>query len=184
MIARMVVQRSNYGALAETIAAAQSMGFDELSFLAVDVSSTAFNRATPWSEDRAADVAIPADELLALRAAIAHAVAASPESFENGFVAGGQASLDRIYGYYAALAGERPFPTVSCNAPWISAVLDPGGVLRPCFFQPAYEPSAGDLGDTLNSPSAVAFRRTLNVDRDATCRRCVCSLNLPLSKSV
>jgi MoaA/NifB/PqqE/SkfB family radical SAM enzyme len=184
LIARMVVQRSNYGALAETIAAARSMGFDQLSFLAVDVSSNAFNRATPWSEDRAADVAIPADELLALRAAIAHAVAASPESFENGFVAGGQASLDRIYGYYAALAGERPFPTVSCNAPWISAVLDPGGVLRPCFFQPAYEPSEGDLGDTLNSPSAVAFRRTLNVDRDATCRRCVCSLNLPLSKSV
>jgi MoaA/NifB/PqqE/SkfB family radical SAM enzyme len=184
MIARTVVQRSNYAALSETIAAAQSIGFDEISFLGADLASTAFNRATPWNDERAAEVAIDAGELPGLRAAIDQAVAGSPESFENGFVAGGQASLDRIHDYYAAVAGERPFPASSCNAPWISAVLDPSGVVRPCFFQPAYAATEGDLAATINSPAAVAFRRALNVDRDPICRRCVCSLNLPLTRNV
>jgi MoaA/NifB/PqqE/SkfB family radical SAM enzyme len=184
LIARTVVQRSNYVALAETIAAARSMGFDEISFLGADVSSTAFNRATPWDEGRIADVAIAAGELRSLKDAIDGAVAASPDSFENGFVAGGRASLDRIHAYYAALAGERAFPAVNCNAPWISAVLDSSGGLRPCFFQPAYAKSDGDLRETLNSSTAVAFRQALNVERDATCQRCVCSLNLPLAKTV
>ena len=65
-----------------------------------------------------------------------------------------QVSLDRIHDYYAALAGECAFPAVACNAPWISAVLEPGGTLSPCFFQPKYAVSGGDLGDALNSPSS------------------------------
>lgn len=184
LIARTVVQRSNYPSLPETIAAAQSMGFDEISFLGADVSSTAFNRATPWDADRAAEVGIAAGELPDLKAAIDRAVAAHPESFKNGFVVGGRAALDRIHGYYAALAGERAFPAVDCNAPWISAVLEPGGALSPCFFHPAYGAVEGDLAATLNGPSAVAFRQALDVGRDATCRRCVCSLNLPLTRNV
>jgi MoaA/NifB/PqqE/SkfB family radical SAM enzyme len=184
LIARTVVQRGNYAALAATIAAAQAIGFDEISFLAADVSSSAFNRTTPWDDERVAEVAVAGDELDKLKRAIDSAVAASPDSFQNGFVVGGRASLERIHDYYAALAGTRAFPAVSCNAPWISAVLDANGVLSPCFFQPAYATSGGDLRDTLNSASAVAFRKALHVDRDATCRRCVCSMNLPLTKSV
>ena len=128
---------------------------------------------------------IVADENLAgLEASIESAVAALPDLFRNGFIAGGRASLDRILQYYMAIAGRAALPPVQCNAPWISAVLEPEGNLRPCFFHPAYESAAGSLEDVLNSPQAIAFRQALDVDRDATCRRCVCSLNLPLSKTV
>lgn len=38
--------------------------------------------------------------------------------------------------------------------------------------------AAGGLAAILNSPSAIAWRRGLDVTRDAICRRCVCSLCL------
>jgi MoaA/NifB/PqqE/SkfB family radical SAM enzyme len=183
LIARCVVQRDNAAALAETIESAHRMGFDEISFLAADVSSAAFNRPEPWPETRVSQIAVPSGELAALAASIDRAVAVNPERFENGFVAGGRASLDRILQYYRALAGVGQFPEVHCNAPWISAVLEPHGNLRPCFFQPAYGSAAG-LEDALNAPAAIAFRQSLDVTRDDTCRRCVCSLQLPLGRKV
>ncbi len=179
LIARSVLQRANYPALAETIHTARRTGFDEISFLAADVSSSAFNRPTPWPDTRVADVAIPAAELPVLSAAIDDAIARCSVELTGGFVAGGIASLRRIYEYYAAIAGLVPYPRVRCNAPWVSAVLEPGGVLRPCFFQPAYAGSIdGDFESTLNGTEAVRFRNELDVAGNDTCRRCVCSLNL------
>lgn len=184
LMARSVVQRENYAHLEQTIAAAHQVGFDELSFLAADVSSSAFNRPEPWSAGRQAEVAVPAGELDALKQAIEHAKQADPSSFSSGFVVGGTEPLDRIHDYYRAVAGLAPFPDVRCNAPWVSAVLEPGGTLRPCFFHRPYEPVNGSLAGALNSPGAIAFRRTLDVRSDATCRRCVCSLSLPLTQRV
>ena len=184
LIARSVLQRGNAGVVEETIAAAHRMGFDELSFLAADVSSSAFNRPQPWPAPRVAEIALEQSELPVLQSAIDRAVAGNRELFENGFVAGGRASLDRIVQYYRALAGAGDFPAVQCNAPWVSAVLEPGDVLRPCFFQPVYRPANRSLADMLNSDEAVLFRRGLDVARDDTCRRCVCSLNLPLTARV
>ena len=160
------------------------MGFDEISFLAADVSSPAFNRPEPWSAGRIAEVAVAESTLSELELSIDRAVAALPDLFEGGFVAGGRASLDRIVQYYRALAGGGAFPGVQCNAPWVSAVLEPGDVLRPCFFQPAYASSTEGLEAALNSESAIAFRRGLDVAANDTCRRCVCSLNLPLTSTV
>jgi MoaA/NifB/PqqE/SkfB family radical SAM enzyme len=158
LIARSVVQHGNYLFLSETIATALAMGFDEISFLAADVSSSAFNRPQPWSAERRAEVAVGASDLAALDASIAR--------------------------YYRAAAGLGEYPAVQCNAPWVSAVLEPGGAVRPCFFHKPYAKTDGDLSDVLNSPSAIAFRRDLDVDGNATCRRCVCSLNLPLTRAV
>ena len=183
LIARCVVQRENAAAVGATIAAAHRMGFDEISFLAADVSSAAFNRPEPWPAGRAAEIAVGRGELPVLIDAIGHAVHADPDLFSNGFVAGGRASLDRIVQYYRALAGDGEFAPVHCNAPWVSAVLEPGDVLRPCFFQPAYGIDS-ELTEVLNGDRAVAFRRGLDVDTNETCRRCVCSLNLPLTARV
>lgn len=180
LIARSVVQRANCRVLAATIQAVRDAGFDEISFLAADLTSSAFNRPEPWPADRVAEVAVPAGELPALASAIAAAEVHCATAFQDGFVAGGVASLRRIHAYYTAVAGLGPFPMVRCNAPWISAVLAPDGVVRPCFFQPPYEGVAGDLDATINAPSAVAFRQGLDVARDRTCQRCVCSLHLPL----
>ena len=123
-------------------------------------------------------------DLPELELSIDRAVAADPALFYGGFVAGGRATLDRILQYYRALSGGGVFPAVQCNAPWVSAVLEPGDLLRPCFFHPAYASSALSLADILNSDTAIAFRRGLNVTANDTCRRCVCSLNLPLTSAV
>ncbi len=182
LIARSVVQRANAHVVDETTMAAQRMGFDEISFLAADVSSQAFNRQEPWPADRIAEVAVPEDDLPALEHSIARALA-DPGLVDDGFLAGGRASLDRIAGYYRALAGLEPFPAVRCNAPWVSAVLEPGDRLRPCFFHAEYGSAAEGLDRALNSESAVAFRKGLDVATNETCQRCVCSLNLGLTVS-
>jgi MoaA/NifB/PqqE/SkfB family radical SAM enzyme len=104
--------------------------------------------------------------------------------FKNGFVAGGRASLDRMLRYYRALAGHGEFPPVECNAPWVSGVLDADGTVRPCFFHNAYGTAASGLEAAINSPTAIAFRRSLDVSRNATCQRCVCSLKMPLTGSI
>ena len=96
---------------------------------------------------------------------------------------GGAASLQRIHNYYRAVSGQAPFPAVHCNAPWVSAVLEPGGAVRPCFFHPPYI-GEGTLAASLNSHAAIEFRRNLDVRRDPTCQRCVCSLNLAITQTV
>lgn len=184
LIARSVVQRENAPAIGPTIDAAHRMGFDEMSFLAADVSSTAFNRPEPWLPARVAEIAPDQAGLELLDAAIRGAIESHRELFDNGFVVGGRSSLYRIAEYYRALAGAGEFPEVQCNAPWISAVLEPGDVLKPCFFQPAYGRAAASLDQALNSDEAIAFRRALNVASNETCRRCVCSLSLPLTAKV
>jgi len=184
LIARSVVQRGNCASLHQTIAAAHGLGFDEISFLAADLSSSAFNRPEPWTAERIAEVAVGGDDLPALEASIEQAIGESPQLIGDGFVVGGRASLDRILQYYRAAAGSAEFPTVQCNAPWVSAVLEPDGNVRPCFFHPVYGSAAAGLEEALNSPQAIAFRQSLRVERDETCRRCVCSLNLPLTRTV
>ena len=184
LIARSVVQRGNCGSLHHTIAGAHRIGFDEISFLAADLSSSAFNRPEPWSAERIDEVTVGADDLHILEASIEHAVTLVPKLVDGGFVVGGRASLDRILQYYAAVAGRAEFPTVQCNAPWVSAVLEPDGNVRPCFFHPQYGSASMGLEAALNSPSAIAFRQSLGVESNETCRRCVCSLNLPLTRTV
>jgi Fe-coproporphyrin III synthase len=181
IIARSVVQRANHGRLVQTVEAVRRLGVDRLSFLAADVTSHAFNRPQPWSAERAADVALSRDQVFALAATIAEVEDRCGEAIERGFIAGGVAALWRIRDYYAALAGMGAFPPVRCNAPWVSAVLEPGGSVRPCFFHPPYSPQPGaDLIDIVNSPQAIAFRRSLSIESNETCRRCVCSLALPM----
>jgi MoaA/NifB/PqqE/SkfB family radical SAM enzyme len=184
LIARCVVQRDNYLYLSETIQTAIDIGFQEVSFLAADVSSTAFNRPQPWDLERQAVVALHPASLGELGESICRAQAERAAAFDRGFVAGGVESLHRIAAYYRAVAGLGAYPATKCNAPWISAVLEPEGTLRPCFFHDAYPSVAGDLTAAINSPAAVAFRRELDVGSNAVCRRCVCSLNLPISQSV
>lgn len=184
LIARSVVQRANAAMLPATVQAAEAAGFDEISFLAADLTSTAFNRADPWTPARRADVAVPADELPALAAAIQRTSRDCRDALTRGFVVGGLPSLDRVHAYYAAAAGLGPFPRVRCNTPWISAVLEPGGNVRPCFFLPAYERVEGDVEAVLNAPDSVERRRALDVATSETCQRCVCSLYLPDGRDV
>src|SRR5260370_21858593 len=51
--ARSVVQQQNYSDLPNIIEAAKTLGLDQISFLAVDVSTSAFNRPEGWPPARA-----------------------------------------------------------------------------------------------------------------------------------
>jgi Fe-coproporphyrin III synthase len=181
VMARSVVQRANFRVIADTVDAVSALPVDRVSFLAADVTSPAFNRPEPWDAARRAEVAIHGDDVTELAATIHAVETRCRNAIRRGFVKGGIRSLWRIHAYYAALEGNGAFPAVTCNAPWISAVMEPTGQIRPCFFHPPY-PAAGDGGlfETVNSPAAIAFRRSLSIDGNDTCRRCVCSLSLPL----
>ena len=177
--ARCVVQKCNYRDLPRVIDAAHELRLDQVSFLAADVSSTAFNRPTPWDRERASEVALSAaeaDELARLVEEISHTYR---EDFRSGFIAESPEILRRLSRYFRALAGDGDFPETVCNAPWVSTVIEADGAVRPCFFHPAYgNIHEAPLVEILNSTEAIAFRRRLDVKTDPTCRKCVCTLYL------
>jgi len=177
--ARCVIQRHNFVDWPNIIDAAHKIGLDHISFLPADVSSEAFNRPDPWSEERIEDVKLKEAELPQLKAVIEALIANYAADFANGYIAESPAKIRRIYDYYAALYGLVDFPAVRCNAPWVSTVIEADGTVRPCFFHH----ELGNIRETslpelLNSPSAIAFRQNLDMATDAMCRKCVCSLNL------
>lgn len=66
-----------------------------------------------------------------------------------------------------------------CNAPWVSAILESDGTVRPCFFHRPIGKVGKDISlvEVLNGPEAIRFRVDLDISSNAVCRRCVCSLN-------
>jgi MoaA/NifB/PqqE/SkfB family radical SAM enzyme len=178
---RCVVQRANFRAMRETVAAARAIGLERISFLAPDVTSEAFNRPGGWSAERVDEVALAADEIPQLAAELARLEKERTDDFASGYIAESPVKLRRrLLQYFAAVRGEGDFHPVDCNAPWVSSVIETDGTVRPCFFQPPLGNlhEAGSLGAVLNSPAALAWRRGLDTHRDEICRRCVCSLAL------
>ena len=167
--ARCTVQAVNAAHLRATVEAARRLGLDSISFLAADLGSTAFNRTPPWPGERQARVAPALDELQPEIEALIEA--------HDGFIVESPEKLRRMGAHFRAYWGQEAYIAPRCNAPWVSAVVEPNGDVRPCFFQPAYGNLAhGTLAEVLNGPAAVAFREGLEVAADETCRRCVCSL--------
>jgi Fe-coproporphyrin III synthase len=177
--ARCVVQRANFRDLPRVIDAAHALGLDRISFLAVDVSTTAFNRPRPWEGERVGEVALDAAETVELRGIVEDVIARYADDFASGFIAESPDKLRRVPRYFAALNGDGDFPATVCNAPWVSTVVEADGTVRPCFFhRPLGNIHERPLADIVNAPEAVAFRRGLDVRRDPICRKCVCTLSL------
>ena len=177
--ARCTIQRRNFRHMSETVVAAWEMGLDRISFLTADVSTQAFNRPKPWGSERTGEVALDREEAAEFEELLENFIATHEVEYAAGFIAESPAKLRRLTRYYAALNGDGRFPQVSCNAPWVSTVIEEDGTVRPCFFQPPL----GNLRDRpleaiLNSPEAVAFRRNLDVRRNPICQKCVCTLYL------
>jgi len=176
---RCVVQHHNYFDLANIIRSAHEIGLDCISFLAADVSTTAFNRAAPWSDGRIAEMALSEAEVKALRQIIEQVLVEHASDLRTGFIAESPEKLRRLPAYYAALCGMQPFPQVKCNAPWVSTVVEADGTVRPCFFhRPLGNLREQPLEEILNSEDALSFRRNLDVRTDPICKKCVCSLHL------
>ena len=178
---RCTVQRSNFSTLRGIVAAAHAIGLDRISFLAADVSSDAFNRPGGWDGERAGSVALEREDLPLLAAEIDALERECAADFASGFIAEAPWKLrQRLGQYFAALLGDAEFFPNRCNAPWVSSVIESDGTVRPCFFQPPLGNihSSGSLRAVLNSADAVAWRQGLDVQRDAICRKCVCTLSL------
>ncbi|MBV9172686.1 MAG: radical SAM protein [Chloroflexi bacterium] len=176
---RCVLQRTNFRDLPNIIDAAHAIGLDRISFMAVDVSSSAFNRPIPWEEPRVAEVALDREQTAEFTALVEETICRRAADFTSGFVAENPDKLRRLPRYFAALHGENEFPATVCNAPWVSTVVETDGDVRPCFFhKPLGNIHERPLETILNSPEAIAFRKNLDVNQDPTCRACVCTLSL------
>lgn len=176
---RCVLQKLNYFDLPHIISAAQEIGLHQISFLAADVFSTAFNRATPWETSRVAHVALSENEVEEFSALVEKTIVDFTEAFRTSFIAESSEKLRRLPKYFAAVVGKNGFPTPHCNAPWVSTVIEADGTVRPCFFHPALgNLHENSLDAILNSDRAVAFRKKLDVKNNPVCRKCTCSLYL------
>lgn len=176
---RCVVQRANYRSLADIVETAHDIPLDQISFLAADVTSTAFNRPEPWDEDRAGEVALDAEEAAELAEIVEALIADARADLDDGFIAESPDKLRRIARHFRAAHGACAADPPTCNAPWVSTVIEADGTVRPCFFHPPLgNIHEASLEEILNSDRAIAFRRGLDVRSDETCRNCVCTLAL------
>ena len=186
--ARSTMQRRNFRALPQLIDKASAMGLDQISFLTADVTSDAFGRGAPGATPNPHGLLLDAAEVDEFERVIDKALVSHAGAFREGRVAERGDRLRRLGRYYRAHAkartehetdpGRAQFPKVSCNAPWVSAVVESDGGVRPCFFQPRVG-SVRDKGlRALLDDEMVRFRRGMDMASDPTCQRCVCSLQL------
>jgi MoaA/NifB/PqqE/SkfB family radical SAM enzyme len=176
---RSVVQRANYALIESTIDTARRLGLDSISFLGADTDSDAFNRPEGWDEDRVSTVALSLDQAHEFATIIERLISQRGPDIASGFIAESPQRLRDLAQHSAAAHGEGEPPARRCNAPWVSAVVEADGRIRPCFFHPPYATLAdGPLHRSVNSDAAIAFRRQLDVAKDPICRVCVCTLQL------
>jgi MoaA/NifB/PqqE/SkfB family radical SAM enzyme len=176
---RCTVQKHNFRHLRPTANAAHESKLDSLSFLAADISSTAFNHEVPRLESIRANIALSVDELYKLDDEIEALIRDCHEQIQSGFIRESPEKLRRISSHFKAHLGQAASVTPRCNAPWVSTVIESDGAVRPCFFhRPIGNLRDGTLAEVLNSKAAIQFRSQLDVSKDAICGRCVCSLFL------
>ncbi len=176
---RCVVQRLNFRRWPEIIETAKEIGLQAISFLPADVSSAAFNRENGWTGDRQHEILLTEPDLGEMKEIIGHILVRFGDEFANHFISESPQKLQKIYHYYAAYYGYNEFPYKKCNAPWVSTVVEADGTVRPCFFHEPYgNIKSGTLESIINSESAIEFRKNLDMEKNETCLKCVCYLNL------
>jgi MoaA/NifB/PqqE/SkfB family radical SAM enzyme len=175
--ARSTVQKLNHSRLRQTALAAKDVGFDGISFLAADTTSEAFNRPVQWPDERRSEIALSVGETIALEHEVEELIAWSAQPGNEGFVAESPAKLRKLVQHFRAHLGQGRFQAPKCNAPWVSAVIESDGTVRPCFFHdPVGNIHIGSLEEVVNGETARTFRRHLDVASNSVCQRCVCSL--------
>jgi Fe-coproporphyrin III synthase len=181
---RCVIQKSNFKDFEGILMTAYELGFNQISFLPADVSSTAFNRPEPWQKEKVVEVALNLEEAEELETIIKSSNKKFEDLYINNFIAESPQKLLQIVHYFKAVSSAAPFPKRKCNAPWVSAVIESNGDVLPCFFHKPY----GNVNDNgfdaiINSEKAVRFRKELDVSKDSICEKCVCSLHLGFLQS-
>jgi Fe-coproporphyrin III synthase len=175
---RSTLQRSNYALMRKTVAAAKELQLTSISFLAADVTSEAFNRTLVWPGERQSEIALTAKEVVILEDEIEQLILEYNEEIRSKYILEGPDKLRRLAKHFRAHLGQIPHQAPICNAPWVSTVVEVDGSVRPCFFHRTIgNLTSSTLEDVINGEEALHFRGSLDIAKDATCQRCVCSLN-------
>ncbi len=176
---RTVIHHLNFRKWPAIIESAREIGLDQISFLPADVSSHAFNREMPWGTERQQEILLAENEVAELKQILEGLIEKNVLNFNSRFIAESPEKLRKIHAYYAAFYGHNPFPFKKCNAPWVSAVIEADGTVRPCFFHPSLgNVREESLENILNSEQGIRFRKDLDIEKDPTCMKCVCYLHL------
>lgn len=182
---RCVLQKLNFKYLPEIISTAEALGLDQISFLSADVSTSAFNHQEPLTNDSLVQIALNSNEVQQFETIVEESFIRFRKLYKSRYIAENPARMRLLVQYYRAILNEAAFPHRKCNAPWVSAVVEADGEVRPCFFHKSYgNLLKSPLPDILNSPKAISFRKNLKIDRDPICERCVCSLYMGLRQMV
>lgn len=175
---RSTVQKANHHLLRQTVAGAKELGLSSISFLAADVSSQAFNRELIWPGERQNRISLTPEEIRALEDEITALTVENADDIQSMYIAESAGKLLRIVRRFKEQLGKMAPVAPRCNAPWVSAVMEVDGSVRPCFFHS----SIGNvrdktLAEVINGDEAVRFRASLHVSENPICKRCVCALN-------
>jgi Fe-coproporphyrin III synthase len=175
---RTTVQRANHRHLRQTVDAARALGLDSISFLAADLTSVAFNRPLIWPGERQSEIGLNLEEARALEEEIEQLILQYQAGIDHKYIVESASKLRRIARRFREHLGQLTPQAPACNAPWVSAVIEVDGSVRPCFFHHAIgNITSSTLEEVINGEAAQEFRQSLDMENDATCRRCVCSLN-------
>jgi Fe-coproporphyrin III synthase len=175
---RTTVQKANHRHLRQTVDAARALGLDSISFLAADLTSEAFNRPLLWPVEKQGEIALNLEETKALEQEIEQLILQYEAGINHKFILEPAAKLRKIARRFREHLGQLTPQAPICNAPWVSAVVEVDGSVRPCFFHRAIgNITSSTLEEVINGEAAQEFRESLDMENDATCRRCVCSLN-------
>lgn len=181
---RCVLQKLNYRHLHDIIQTSKELNLDQISFLTADVSTSAFNRSEPWDQEKTVEISLTEDEADEFQLIVDESLQRFQDLYKNKFIAESPVKMRSLAQYYKAILGKDSFPVRKCNAPWVSAVVESDGEVRPCFFHPSYGNLFGNsLDEILNSSAAISFRKNLDMKKDPVCERCVCSLYIGIAKS-
>jgi MoaA/NifB/PqqE/SkfB family radical SAM enzyme len=175
---RTTVQKANHRHLRQTVDAARALGLDSISFLAADLTSEAFNRPLVWPGEKRSEIGLNLEEASALEEEIEQLILQYGAGIDHKYIVESASKLRRIARRFREHLGQFTPLAPTCNAPWVSAVVEVDGSVRPCFFhRPIGNITSSTLEQVINGEAAQKFRQSLDMEADATCRRCVCSLN-------
>jgi MoaA/NifB/PqqE/SkfB family radical SAM enzyme len=175
---RTTVQKANHRHLRETVDAARALGLDSISFLAADLTSEAFNRPLIWPGEKQSEIGLNLEETKALEEEIEQLILEYGASINHKYIAEPADKLRKIPRRFREHLGQLPAQAPICNAPWVSAVVEVDGSVRPCFFHRTIgNITTSTLEEVVNGEAAREFRQSLDIENNETCRRCVCSLN-------
>jgi MoaA/NifB/PqqE/SkfB family radical SAM enzyme len=157
---------------------------NSISFLAADLTSEAFNRPLIWPAEKQNQIGLTLNETIALEVEIEQMIQDFEMDINRRFIAESPTKLRTISRRFREHLGQLSPQAPLCNAPWVSAVVEIDGEVRPCFFHNSIgNMTHSALEDVLNGDRARTFRASLNVETNAICKRCVCSLNYSPARS-